>query len=244
MAGSATAGGATMAGAAEPPASRARCWVCGNRPADDARHPEAATGGPAAPEPPSLLPAFMQCLCGECGDPALQPYDAAWGRLSAYLHEHWGDIAARGSFDLSKPFHGEAAAVALNVHLFFVKVLGCKLFSEAIQVNLTPFATALRCRLPHPDVTLLVANTEVRSGQWLFHDSSVSVLRSGDEVYSAMWTFLAHPVAIKICYLKSGAPVREPDGFPWHPMRQRKIVKLSPYKAETQPLVARRDLRI
>jgi hypothetical protein len=51
-------------------------------------------------------------------------------------------------------------------------------------------------------------------------------------------------VAVKICYLKGGAPVREPAGFPWHPTRQRKIVKLSPYKGDIEPQVARRDLRI
>jgi hypothetical protein len=55
---------------------------------------------------------------------------------------------------------------------------------------------------------------------------------------------LVHPVGIKICYLKAGAPVREPPGFPWHPTRQRKLVKLSPYKGDTEPLVARRDLTI
>jgi hypothetical protein len=55
---------------------------------------------------------------------------------------------------------------------------------------------------------------------------------------------LLNPLAIKVCYLKSGAPVREPEGYPWHPTRQRKIVKLSPYKGDTRPLVARRDLRI
>jgi len=63
-------------------------------------------------------------------------------------------------------------------------------------------------------------------------------------VYSAVWTHLVHPVAVKVCYLKHGAPVLAPPGAPWHPLRQRKIVKLSPYKGDAEPQVARRDLRI
>jgi hypothetical protein len=42
---------------------------------------------------------------------------------------------------------------------------------------------------------------------------AISVLRDGDEVYSAVWMNLVHPVGIKICYLKAGAPVRESAAF-------------------------------
>ena len=171
-------------------------------------------------------------------------YAAAWHHLSRYLHAHWRDITIGGSFDLSKVFANEAPERAVDVQLFFVQRLAERLQAEGIAVDLDSFAAALRDRAAHPEVTLLVANVRVPSGRLLLHDSSVSVLRSGDEVQSALWKHLAHPVAIKVCYLRTGAPVRAPDGFPWHPTRQRKIVKLSPYEGDTQPLVARRDLRI
>ena len=173
-----------------------------------------------------------------------QSREAAWQRLLQYLLGNWREIVGRGSFDLSKAFPGDAARQAVNVHLFFVEQLRARLAADQLAVDLDAFAAALRQGLPHPDVTLLVADTAVAPGRLLSHDSEVSVLRQGDEIYSALWTHLAHPVAVKICYVKSGAPVREPAGFPWHPARQRKIVKLSPYKGDTEPLVARRDLRI
>lgn len=171
-------------------------------------------------------------------------YAAAWHHLSRYLHAHWRDITIRGSFDLSKVFANEAAERAVDVQLFFVQRLAERLQAEGIAVDLRSFAAALRDRTAHPEVSLLVANVHVPSGRLLLHDTTVSVLRSGNEVQSALWTHLTHPVAIKICYLRTAAPVRAPDGFPWHPARQRKIVKLSPYEGDTQPLVARRDLRI
>jgi hypothetical protein len=190
------------------------CWICGERP------------------------------CSGCDGAGTRVYGEAWRRLSSYLHANWREITARGSFDLSKLFGTETAEQAVRVQLHFVKILGCKLVAEGIQVDVGSFSKALMQGTAHPEVTLLVTSSVVRPREMLSHGSEVSVLRSGEEVYSAVWTHLVHPVGIKICYLKAGAPVREPPGFPWHPTRQKKIVKLSPYKGDTAPWVARRDLRI
>jgi hypothetical protein len=132
----------------------------------------------------------------------------------------------------------------VKVHLHFVMRLGYQLRSAGIDVDLSSFSSALLAGTAHPEITLLVASTQVPTGRFVSHTSDVSVLRAGNEVQSALWTHLVHPIAIKVCYLKTGAPVRAPEGHPWHPLRQRKIVKLSPYKGDTQPLIARRDLRI
>ena len=171
----------------------------------------------------------------------------SWRRLSSYLHAHWRAVVTRGSFDLSQAF-GVTAAVAarhsLNVHLHFVAVLAEKLRTAGIRVDLASFLNAMHVSSPHPEITLLVADADVRGGGLRSYTPEVSVLRAGEEVQSALWMHLEHPVAVKICWLKQGAPVSEPEGFPWHPARQRKIVKLSPYEGDTRPLVARRDLRI
>ncbi len=171
-------------------------------------------------------------------------YDEAWGKLSSYLHAHWREITARGSFDLSKVFGADTGAQSVRVQLHFVKLLGRKLLADGIRVDLASFAKSLTAGTAHPEVTLLVTSSLVPAGRMLSHESEVSVLRNGEEVLSAVWMHLLHPVGVKICYVKAGAPVREPPGYPWHPTRQKKIVKLSPYKGDTTPLVARRDLRI
>jgi hypothetical protein len=242
------------------------CWICGTRPADTAEHkiasdvrivaPPLSVANPAylqinsvatnkaIASAPSNALAFPTSICGYCNNTGTQRYDDVWRRLSQYLHADWRDIVARGSFDLAKVFGTDAAAQSLNVHLYFVKLLGCKLHAEKIRVDLSSLSAALLARVPHPEIAVLVASCNVAPGQFMSYESDVSVLRKGEEVYSALWMYLVYPVAIKIFYLKEGAPVRAPDGFPWHPTRQRKIVKISPYKGDTQPLVARRDLRI
>jgi len=181
-------------------------------------------------------------MCQDCVH-LTRRYATAWQELSHYLLSHWRVITGRGSFDLSKVFSSDAAGRSLDVHLFFVSLLAVRL-RAAQMMDLGSFITALLERTSHPEVSLLLADASVPAGHLLLHDSEVSMLRSGEEVQSAMWTHLQHPVAIKVCYLKTGAPVRAPDGFPWHPLRQRKIVKISPYEGDTQPSVARRDLRL
>jgi len=207
------------------------CWICGKNPA-----------GP----PPSALetPNCDAPVCAACHGGVLQPHRDAWRRLSRFLRENWPDITARGSFDLSKIFAGDAAGAALDVHLHFVNMLACRLSADRVGVDLAPFAAALLARRAHPEVVLLAADGANPSGRLLSHDSQVSVLRQGGKIYSALWTHLAHPIAVKICYISAGSPVREPPGHPWHPARQRKIVKLSPYKGDVEPIIARRDLRI
>jgi hypothetical protein len=243
------------------------CWICGECPADSAEHKvKASDFRSIAPTLSQRSPAFLQInheatnqhigsatadalkfagsICRHCNNAGTQVYDEAWRRLSSYLHANWRDITARGSFDLSKVFGAETAKQAIRVQLYFVRAFGCKLLEDGIRVDLESFSEALMAGTTHPEVTLLVTSSLVPAGQMLSYESDVSVLRNGDEVYSAVWMNLVHPVGIKICYLKAGAPVREPPGFPWHPTRQRKLVKLSPYKGDTEPLVARRDLRI
>ena len=205
-----------------------QCWLCGAAATGTVGTLTAAAPGPG--------------ICPSC-ERRSQPYDAAWQQLSRHLRSQWRDIVARGSFDLSKAFPRDAPGGALDVHLAFVQRLAARLQREGIAVEPTTFAAALLERRAHPEVVLLIANAGAE-GRLLLHDSEVSLLRSGEEVQSALWVHLEHPVAVKVCWLKAGAPVREPEGFPWHPTRQRKIVKLSPYKGDTQPLVARRDLRI
>ena len=201
------------------------CWIC---------RAHAATV-PVAALPPSL--------CARCAD-TVAPYEQSWNLLARYLRADWKEIVRRGSFDLARAFGAQASAGATHTHLHFVKLLGSKLFADRINVDLSSFSAALTQGRPHDEVTLLVAHCATDSRKLLLYDAEVSVLKRDDQVYSAVWTSLSFPVAVKICYLMSTAPVMEPEGFPWHPTRQRKVVKLSPYAGDTRPLHARRDLRL
>src|SRR5262249_588214 len=73
---------------------------------------------------------FKNPICRKCNNQLTQPYDNAWEILSKYLQDHWPIIVKNGYFDLSKVFPKDTHKHALHVHLYFVKLLGCKLIEE------------------------------------------------------------------------------------------------------------------
>jgi hypothetical protein len=241
-----------------PPIQSALCWICRTRPANSGEHRFKASDVRAvAPRASQAAPVFLQrdskatndpianaknnklkfakSICTECNNALTQPYDIAWQKLSAYLLANWPAIVKRGSFDLSKPFPGATRAAALDVHLFFVKLLGCKLHADAVPIDLAPFSAALLTRTPHPEVSITIADSAVGDGRVLMYDSEVHTMSSQDgELHGALWLYLIHPVAVKVGYIKAGARLHV-VGYPWHPSRSRKIVRLSPFEGATEP---------
>jgi hypothetical protein len=186
-----------------------------------------------------------ESLCLACEQEFTRPYALAWQTLAEYLLAHWESTAKLGRFDLSKAFPGNARGGALFVHLHFLKLLACRLRAVDAPLDLASFAAALQKGRAHPDVTLLVADARVAPRTLLLHDAEVRLLCNQDgAVQSARWTELRHPIAIKVSYLKPGAPLRPAPGEPWHPERQRKLVRLSPYVGEATPLAGIQGLRI
>ena len=140
-------------------------------------------------------------------------------------------------FDLSKVFAKNRGAADIDVHLYFVKLFGCKLRADAIPVDLSSFSRALMERRAHPEVRLFVADGHIAPGQILAYDSDVSRLSDvSGRVDSALWMYLMAPVAIKVNYLRAGSPLKLPPGTPWHPTQQRKNVYLSPYRGDSEPI--------
>jgi hypothetical protein len=209
------------------PTAALTCWLCRERPVISG-----ASGAAAS-------------LCADCELEFGQDGACAWESLVGYLLAHWETIRKLGRFDLTKAFPSDPRAGALSVHLHFLKLLACKLRSSDVPLDLESFASALRTRRAHPDVTLLVADARVAARTLLLHDAEVRLLRNQDgAVQSARWTELRHPVAIKVSYLQRGAPLRPAPGEPWHPDRQRKLVRLSPYVGEATPVAGIQGLRI
>lgn len=187
---------------------------------------------------------FNERICGHCNNQHTQPYDKAWEQLSAYLQANWRDISRRGQFDLSKPFPGQTRAAALNVHLYFVKLFGCKLNEDSIPIDLRPFSAALMSRAPHPEVKIVVCDASRRGIDLvLMHDSEVHTMRDRDgALHGAVWMYIVHPVAIKVGWIEAGKPLCL-LGNKWHPSSPSKIVKLSSFEGGTEPKAGRQALR-
>lgn len=235
------------------------CWICRENPADSGEHRvKASDVRPAAPAISQIKPLYLQknfqptnikigsaksqaltfaeSICQYCNHTRSQPYDVAWSALSDYLRSHWDTVRRNGRFDLSKPFPGGSRNAALGVHLYFLKVFGCKILEDKIAVDLGPFSKALMEGAAHPEVSLLIADDRFGEGKFLFHDSDVYTMSDETgELHGALWMYNVPPVVIKVAYIKKGARLNAP-GHPWHPDKPSKVVKLSPFVGATEPI--------
>ncbi len=244
---------------AAPAVPAALCWICQQRPADSAEHrfkasdvrarlPWLSQGTPAylqrdgraTNHPIGSAKAgklkFKPTICAHCNDTATQPYDLAWERLSEYLHQQWRDIVRAGSFRLSRPFRGRQHIGAVNVHLFFVKLFGCKIVDDGVPIELARFRQSLRNRVPHPEVFLqIVNNPSIEESVLAAYDSEVHTMRDrGGQLDGATWLYQIAPVGVKVSWIRTGVPL-ELTGPYWHPSRLRKVVFLAPFEGGTEP---------
>jgi len=188
---------------------------------------------------------FSQTICARCNDTLTQPYDHAWEQLSAHLHSRWVEIVRIGLFDLTRAFPGRTRAAALDVHLFFVKLFGCKLREDNISVPLDGFSHALCNRAPHPEVMLQIVDTSNKYAHLLAaRDTPVYTMRNeaNQQLDGATWLYEIPPVGVKVHYIRSGTPLIV-RGHSWHPNRPSKIVHLSPIKGATEPRAGPKALR-
>jgi hypothetical protein len=179
--------------------------------------------------PKARILKYPKSLCTSCNDTLTQPYDVAWEKLSKYLHENWRSIVDRGSFDLSKPFPGRTGATALDVHLFFVKLFGCKIHEDGgVTIDLARFSKALLTRTAHPEISLTISADHIGRDLVVVQDSQIHAWKdSRGQLDAAVWMYSIPPVAVRVHYLRAGAAPKV-VGRPWRPGNTAKIVRLSP----------------
>jgi hypothetical protein len=169
-------------------------------------------------------------LCAKCNNETTQPYDRAWEAMSDYLRNRWSTISRERHFDLARVFPGSAKKGALHVHLYFVKLFGCRVAESNIQLNLGPFSSALRTEVAHPNVYLQIGDTP---GKCPFQTAGISEIHAEVDPISgrpiiAMWMYTVGEFAVRIGYLEPRLGLRV---WPraWHPATTNKLVHLHRY---------------
>lgn len=237
---------------------RKTCWICRLRPADSGEHRFKASDIRARlPGLSQKTPVYMQrdgrntnrrigaagadalkfgdSLCRQCNSTDTQRYDRAWERLSGYLHANWSRIARSRRFDLSKPFPGTTRDAALDVHLFFVKLFGCKIFESKTNIDLSVFSRALIARVPHPEICLQVADATGYGSEIVAYDTDVyTVHNERRQLDGATWGYRIHPVCIKVHWIRTGVPLLV-RGYTWRAGRSGKIIRLGAYEGAIEP---------
>ena len=165
-------------------------------------------------------------ICNNCNSNLTQPYDKAWEKLSAYLRANWAELSKTRKLNLSKVFPGSSRKSLLDVHLYFVKLFGCRIIEHSIPIDISEFSNALQKRITHRAIFISIGN---RPGEVKHKYAGVTPIESvneGDRSVFATWLYIIDPIAVNIIY--STVPDNEKVLHnSWHPSMACKIIKLT-----------------
>lgn len=156
----------------------------------------------------------MKVICEACNTTLSQPFDRAWERLSDCLRS--GGSERR--FISKKEIYGtNSYSPLVEVHLYFLKILGCRLADLEADFNLKPFSRCLRRRESHPDVYIAFGKLEE---DWIIETSCSQLIfdRPKNPSYMSMILTTGRTV-MDILYWPDGTKLTRQQKF-WHP-RQR-----------------------
>ncbi len=82
-------------------------------------------------------------LCAHCNGAKTQPFDNDWQALSEHVRRNYRQLRANRRIKLKNVFPGRTKRAALNVHLYFAKLYGCRATSEELPIDTASLATAI-----------------------------------------------------------------------------------------------------
>jgi hypothetical protein len=103
-------------------------------------------------------------------------------------------------------------------------------------IDVSYLATCIMTRQSHPEISLYMANGSRVRGVFAFESDVYKMWhREPHRLDGALWGYVVRPIAVKVCYIRTGTPLFSP-GYPWHPSRPRRFVRLSPYWGTVEPI--------
>jgi hypothetical protein len=99
---------------------------------------------------------FEPSICKGCNNARTQPHDFAWQRLSAALRERKPPLKTGDIIRANRIFPCMTSAEMRNVHLFFVKWLGCAIVESCIPIQppIETLSEAIMDGKPHSNIWL------------------------------------------------------------------------------------------
>jgi hypothetical protein len=95
-------------------------------------------------------------MCNTCNSARTQPHDYAWEALSDALRLRRPALKYGNIVRANRVFPYDTAKEMLNVHLFFVKWLGCQIVESNIPISppIDTFSKAIMTDKPHQNIWL------------------------------------------------------------------------------------------
>jgi hypothetical protein len=213
------------------------CWICG-APADSAEHMVKASDfrsvfGKVTQKAPAYrhsrhepnVPVrgaqaenlkFAPSLCGFCNNTRTQPHDRAWQKLSESIRAARPPLVAGSRVPLQRIFPGSIRQSMLNVHLYFVKLLGCYAVEYKVPLPIVHFGLCIQNSLPHPSIRIILVHIASGSTRYEIQVGHINAMNLGGKTVSASWFYIVGNLGVAISYNEAGHPRLTRDRG-WHP---------------------------
>lgn len=165
-------------------------------------------------------------ICNNCNSNLTQPYDRAWEKLSAYLRVNWSALGKSGKLNLSKVFPGSSKKSLLKVHLYFVKLFGCRIVEYNIPIDIAEFSNALQKQIAHKAIFIAIGNIPGEVKHKYAAVTPIEAVNDGNSTVFATWFYIIDTIAVNVIYssvLGNEHVLRNA----WHPSQASKTVKLT-----------------
>jgi len=226
------------------------CWICG-APADSGEHkskksdikavfPQVSQKAPLRMHTParnnrpiggfdSPHLKWEKSLCQTCNTTLTQPHDQAWEAVSNWLRTHVPHVAPGMVVRATEAFPHNTRALLLNMHLYWVKALGCYLVANDATFNLSTLANAIRSGKAEADLYLEFGLGQLLGDQTQIAAQGIFTKGSDGRVNDTLVSWTIGTVAVRVFYLRGSSPKR--NGGRWHPRMNTSRFLIGDFKA-------------
>ena len=213
------------------------CWICGEI-ADSAEHMvkasdlraifgrfnnkapvyrhSKATQNELVPGPKSDKVKFAPSLCQHCNNARTQAHDKAWEKLSEQVRARHPALTTNSRLPLKEIFSSNVTNEMKNVHLFFVKLLGCYAVEYGVPLPIAHFGLCIRNEVVQPNIELTFVHIQPKTSKYQILVGNIDALNVGGKTVSAIWFYIVGTLGVLVSYKEPGHP-RLNKFRGWHP---------------------------
>jgi hypothetical protein len=173
-------------------------------------------------------------LCSDCNNRLTQPYDKAWEKFSGSLQDNFVIYRKSRKIDTKKIFPGASEKSLLDVHLFFLKLFGCRIKEHQIPIDINEFSQCILKRSQHPNVFLKFGFLDDAHPRVLAALTPIQAVNQPDQgTVFAAWFYCIDKVFVEVIFNKVNNNIALKHS--WHPNQKCKRLEFIDLKLERQP---------
>ncbi|RLW63951.1 MAG: hypothetical protein B6D73_14275 [gamma proteobacterium symbiont of Stewartia floridana] len=173
---------------------------------------------------------FNNPICEVCNTNRTAQHDKSWEKVSAHLKQY--DLEVRGTLNirLAKIFRDKIYTNALNVHLYFIKLFGCRIVESEIPIDTSTFSDSIMTNTPNPYLFLRFKKA-IGSREKMLSLSPVHIKQKGSETVVAAWMYTVGQINVELLYAPSGA-CNDFLKKSFNPIHQYKVLRVYDFETE------------